>query len=88
MSINKSRLRFIRCIWHDKVDMLMWFVTIGMFIASWFYPNTGKFLWVLIFFIYYFMYRKFTFWQERAKYYRYIKSLGESPEEALEQEDL
>lgn len=84
----KRRFRFIRCIWHDTVDMLMWFVVIGMFVYSLFGNDVSKFLFVLIFYIYYFMFRKFTFWQDRAKMYRYIKSLAKNPEDVLAEEDL
>ena len=86
--IMKRRFRFVRCIWHDVVDLLMLASTIGLFVYSFFGHDVSRFLWVLIFYIYYFMYRKFTFWQDRAKMYRYIKSLAKSPESVLAEDDL
>ena len=86
--MKKNRLRFIRCIWHDGVDMLMWLVIIGMFL---YHIITGvdvsKFLFVLIFYVYYFMYRKFTFWQDRRKMYEHLKDIGEDADEIIKKED-
>jgi len=89
MKISKSKLRFIRCLWHDKVDLLIWLVTVGMFVGFFFFrKDTNGFLFLLIFYIYYALYRIFTFWQDREKMYRYIESLGKNPFDILYEEDI
>ena len=73
--MKKSNWRFIRCIWHDKVDLIMWLVIIGIFIYHIFWKvDVSKFLFMMIFYVYYFMYRKFTFWQDRRKMYQELKN--------------
>ena len=96
--MKKNRLRFIRCIWHDKVDMLMWLVIIGLFVYSLIVSpyemsekfdigDVSPFLFVIIFYVYYFMYRKFTFWQDRIKMYEHLKDIGEDADEIIKKED-
>lgn len=76
--------RFIRYIYRDIVDMLMWLVTIGMLVAYFgFNKDTNGFLWVLIFYIYYAMFRLGTFWETRKIFYERLKELGENPEDLL-----
>ena len=79
--MKKRRLRFIRCIFHNTVDTIIWLVVIGLFVYS---RITGSdvspFLFVLIFYIYFFMFRKVTFWQQNMKMRRYLKSISQDPD--------
>jgi len=86
--MKKNKLRFIRCIWHDIVDMLMWLSIIGLFtyhLVSG--EDVSKFLWVMIFYVYYFMYRKFTFWQDRRKMWEHLKESGTDVDSILQKDD-
>ena len=88
MEKPKRRLRFLRCILHDKVDMLMWLVVIGLFVYSRFWHvDVSDFLFVMIFYVYYAMYRRFTFWQDRKKMYLELKKMGFNVDWLLQTED-
>jgi len=68
---NKRKFRFARCILHDKVDMLMWLAILGLFIYSQVtHTDVSGFLILLFLYVYYAMYRRFTFWQDRRKMYQ------------------
>ena len=84
----KRKIRFLRCIFHDKVDTIMWLVILGLFIYSQISgTDVSEFLIVLFFYVYYFMYRKFTFWQDRRKMYQELKNQGFAVDWLLETED-
>lgn len=96
--IKKSKWRWVRCIWHDTVDLLMWLVTIGLFVFSlikspypvserWTIGDVSPFLFVLVFYIYYFMYRKFTFWQDRRKFFVHLLKNNQDPHSILDKYD-
>jgi len=76
--------RVIRYLYRDIVDLLMWLVTIGMLVTHF---VTGKdvsgFLWILIFYVFYAMFRLGTFWETRKIFYDRLKELGENPEKLL-----
>lgn len=86
--MKKRKWRFIRCIWSDKVDTIMWLVVIGLFVYS---RITGSdvspFLFVLIFYIYYFMFRKVTFWQQNMKMRKYLESISQDPDVIINKYD-
>jgi len=85
---KKRKWRFLRCIWHDKVDTLMWLTIIGLLIFRFVTgEDVSQFLFVLMFYVYYFMYRKFTFWQDRKKFWQYLKDIGENVDNILEKDD-
>ena len=74
----------IRYLYRDIVDLLMWVVTVGMLVAylgfGW---DTNGWLWVLVFYMYYAMFRLGTFWETRKIFYERLKELGEIPEDLL-----
>ena len=67
---------------------MMWLAVIVFFLYS---QITGAdvsgLLWVMIGFIYYFMLRKFILWQQRQKFYKYLKDHGEDPLDILDKLD-
>ena len=87
MGFNK---RIYRCLWRDKVDLLFWAAIIGFFVGSLFGHDVSKVLWVVVFYLYYAMYRRETFWQDRAKMYKYLKDEihCKNPDEIISQEDI
>jgi len=75
--MKKRKWRFIRCIWNDKVDTMMWLVIAGLFVYSRITDtDVSPFLFVVFFYVYYFMYRKTTFWQQSWKMKNYLKKIG------------
>ncbi len=82
--MKKRKWRFIRCIWNDGVDTMMWLSVISFFLYS---QLTGTYvsglLWVVIGFVYYLMLRKTTFWQQKQKFYKYLKDRGVNPKKDI-----
>ena len=72
----KKRCRFIQCIWRDKVDLMFWLALI--FVYVYYHRIQGedisKALVLVIFYFYYAMYRRETFWQRWQKLRRYMKN--------------
>ena len=85
MVFNK---RIYRCLWRDKVDLLFWAANIFLFIYSLLGHDVSKFLWVNIFYLYHAMYRRETFWQDRYKFWKYLKNMGINTDAILGQDDV
>jgi len=99
MKKRKEKLRLLRCIWFDIVDLGFWLVTIGFFVqylvrfgwehmanASRIGIPTG-FLAVVIFYFYFAMYRRATAKQENYKFRRYFKTIKVDPDAILDMYD-
>jgi len=86
--MKNRKWRFIRCIWSDKVDLIMWLVIIGLFVYSRITDtDVSPFLFVLTFYVYYFMFRKTTFQQRCIKYERFLKGISQDPDIILNKYD-
>ncbi len=69
----KRKWRFVRCIWRDMVDLFMWLVFIGFFLAHVLTDiDVSKILFVVIGYVYYAMFRRETFWQRWQKLRRHM----------------
>jgi len=86
--MKKIKWRFIRCIWHDKVDLMIWLLTGAGFVYSQFGNDVSGGLFLLFGYIYYMMYRKVTFWQDRAKMYAELRKYLVDVDEVISREDL
>lgn len=97
--MKKRKWRFIRCIWMDKVDLGFWLVTIGLFVQylvrfGWDHMAytseqgipTG-FLFLVIFYFYFAMFRRGTFAQQNYKFRKYLDKCNINPEDILKKFD-
>jgi len=86
--MEKRKLRFIRCLWHDGVDFIMFLVIIGLFAYSQITgTNVSPFLAVLILYVYFATYRRFILWQERRIFIDVLESIVEDPAEIIANHD-
>ena len=86
--MKKRKLRFVRCLWHDGVDFIMFLVIIGLFVYS---RVTGtdvsNVLALLILYVYFAAYRRFILWQERRIFMDVLEQMGKDPEELIANND-
>jgi len=83
MKFNK---RLYKCLFRDTVDLLFWLAVIFFFILSQVKgSNVNGVLVVVAFYLYNVMYRLNHYYQDRAKFYQYLKEQGLNPEHILEE---